>query len=50
MSELVKKRGEIVDQFTEKKTNIITKSKKFFDALKKITDSVTEQKSKEEPN
>ena len=51
MSELVKKRGEIIDQFIEEKNNIITKSEKFFDALKKIQrERATEQKSKEEPD
>ena len=34
----------------KKKTNIITKSEKFFDAPKKITESVTEKKSKEQPD
>ena len=34
----------------KQKTNIITKSEKFFDAPKKITESVTEKKSKEQPD
>ena len=46
--ELVKRRGDIINQFT--KQNIITKIEKFFDAPKKITKSVGEQKSKEESN
>ena len=46
LSELVQKRGDIINQFA--KGNIITKSEKFFDAPKKITESVTEEKSKKE--
>ena len=46
MSELVKKTSNIINQFT--KRNIITKSEKFFDAPKKITESLTEEKSKKE--
>ena len=46
LSELAKKRSDIINQFT--KRNIITKSEKFFDAPEKITVSVTKQKSKEE--
>ena len=46
MSELVKKTSNIIKQFT--KRNIITKSEKFFDAPKKITESLTEEKSKKE--
>ena len=46
LSQLVKKRSHIINQFT--KRNIITKSEKFFDAPKKITESVTEEKSKKE--
>ena len=34
----------------KKTTNIITKSDKFFDAPKKIIESVTEKKSKEQPD
>ena len=45
MSELVEKRKDVFTQFS--KGNIITKSDKFFDAPKKITESVTEQKSEE---
>ena len=45
MSQLIKKRGNIINQFN--KRNIITKSEKFFDAPEKITESVTEQKSEE---
>ena len=44
LSELVKKRNDIINQFT--KRNIITKSEQFFDAYKKITDSITEEKFK----
>ena len=46
MNELVKKRSDIINQFT--KGNINTKSKKLFDAPDQITESVKEQKSKEE--
>ena len=46
LSELAKKRSDIINQFT--KRNIITKSEKFFDAPEKITVSVTKQKWKEE--
>ena len=46
LSELVKKRGDIINQFNKGK--IITKSEKFFDAPEKITESVTEEKSKKE--
>ena len=46
LSELVKKRSDIINQFT--KRNIITKSEKFFDAPEKITESVTEEKLKKE--
>ena len=46
MNELVKKRSDIINQFT--KGNINTKSKKRFDAPDQITESVKEQKSKEE--
>ena len=42
----LKKRGDIINQFN--KGNIITKSEKFFDAPEKITESVTEEKSKKE--
>ena len=45
MSELIKKRGDIINQFN--KGNIITKSEKFFEAPEKITESVTEEKSEE---
>ena len=38
---MVKKRGDIINQFTKK--NIISKSKKFFEANEKITESVAEQ-------
>ena len=48
LSELVKKRSDIINQFT--KRNIITKSEKFFDAPEKIAESVTEEKSKKEPD
>ena len=40
-NELVEKRGDIINQFTKK--NITTKSKKFFEATEKITESVAEQ-------
>ena len=43
---MVKKRSEIINQFTKK--NIIIKSKKFLDAPKKITESITEIELKEE--
>ena len=46
LSELVKKRSDIINQFT--KRNIITKSENFFDAPEKITESVTEEKLKKE--
>ena len=46
LSQLVKKRSHIINQFT--KRNIITKSEKFFDAPKKITESIREEKSKKE--
>ena len=46
MSELITKRGHIINQFN--KGNIITKSEKFSEALKKITESITEEKSKKE--
>ena len=46
MSELVKKRSDIINQCNKK--NIITKSEKFFEAPKKITESVTKEKSKKE--
>ena len=46
MNELVKKRSDIINQFT--KRNINTKSEKLFDAPNQITESVKEQKSKEE--
>ena len=42
LGELVKKRGDVINQFA--KENIITKSENFFDAPKKITDNVTEEK------
>ena len=45
LSELIKKRGDIINQFN--KGNIITKSDKFFEAPEKITESVTEEKSEE---
>ena len=45
LSELVEKRNDIIKEFS--KGNIITKNDKFFDAPKKITDSVTEHKSEE---
>ena len=44
LSELVKKRSDIINQFT--KRNIITKSEKFFDAPEKITESITKENSK----
>ena len=44
LSELVEKRSDIINQFNKK--NIITKSKKFFEAPEKITESVTEEKAK----
>ena len=43
-NELVKKRGDIINQFTKK--NIISKSKKFFEANEKITESVAEQSNR----
>ena len=42
LGELVKKRGDVINQFA--KENIITKSENFFDAPKKITDNLTEEK------
>ena len=45
-SELITKTGDIINQFN--KGNIITKSEKFSEALKKITESITEEKSKKE--
>ena len=45
LNEMVKKRNDIINQFAN--GNIITKSEKFFDAPKKITESVTEKESKE---
>ena len=44
LSELVEKRSDIINQFNKK--NIITKSEKFFEAPEKITERVTEEKSK----
>ena len=41
----LKKKKDAFTQFS--KGNIITKSHKFFDAPKRITESVTEQKSEE---
>ena len=41
---MFKKRSDIINQFNKK--NIITKSKKFFEAPEKITESVTEEKAK----
>ena len=46
LSVLIKRREDIINQF--KKENIITKSEKFFDAPKKITESIREEKSKKE--
>ena len=46
LSKLIKKRGHIIYQFN--KGNIITEGEKFFDPSKKITESVTEEKSKKE--
>ena len=46
MSELVKKRSNIINQFP--KRNIIRKSEDFFDAPEKFTEGVTEEKSKKE--
>ena len=46
LSELVQKRGDIINQFA--KENIITKSEKFFDAPKKITESITKEKFEKE--
>ena len=48
LSELVVISNDIFNQFS--KGNIITKNEKFFDAPKKITESVTEHKSEEKPN
>ena len=48
MSELLKKRGDIINQFNI--GNIITKSEILFDAPEKITKSLKEKKSKEESN
>ena len=44
LSELVEKRSDIINQFNKK--DIITKSEKFFEAPEKITERVTEEKSK----
>ena len=41
---MVEKRSDIINQFNKK--NIITKSEKFFEAPEKITERVTEEKSK----
>ena len=46
LNELVEKRNDIINQFSE--GNIITKNEKFFDTPRKITESVTKQKSEEE--
>ena len=46
MSELIKKRSDIINQFTNK--NIIIKSEKFFDAPEKIIESLTEEKLEKE--
>ena len=46
LSELVKKRGNMINQFN--KENIIIKSEKFFDPPEKITESVAEKESKGE--
>ena len=42
----LKKRGDIINRFA--KGNIIIKSEKFFEAPKKITESVTEKKLEKE--
>ena len=41
LSELIKKRSDIINQFTKK--SIITKSEKFFDTPEKITESLAEK-------
>ena len=46
LSVLIKRREDIINQF--KRENIVTKSEKFFDAPKKITESIREEKSKKE--
>ena len=41
---MLKKRSNIINLFNKK--NIITKSEKFFEAPEKITESVTDEKSR----